>query len=151
MPASWTPDEVLDAARAFQPTCVLLAAADLDVFTVLNDEPMTAEALASRLDTNPRATGVLLDALAALGLLTKQNATYSVPADVAETLTESGSRNALPMVRHQANCLRRWVQLARVVQTGLPAERTPSIRGAAADQDAFIGAIGAPWAASQVL
>ncbi|MEN6426385.1 MAG: methyltransferase, partial [Phycisphaerales bacterium] len=47
----------------------------------------------------------------------------------------------LPGVRHQANCLRRWAQLARVVRTGRPAERAPSIRGEAADCESFIGAM----------
>jgi SAM-dependent methyltransferase len=37
--------------------------------------------------------------------------------------------------------MRRWVQLARVVKTGRPAERTPSIRGEEGDAEAFIGAM----------
>jgi len=45
------------------------------------------------------------------------------------------------MVRHLANCLGRWAQLARITQTGKPAERVPGIRGEAADQAAFIGAM----------
>jgi SAM-dependent methyltransferase len=45
------------------------------------------------------------------------------------------------MAQHQANCLRNWAQLAKVVKTGQPAERTPSVRGEAGDQQAFIGAM----------
>jgi predicted O-methyltransferase YrrM len=47
----------------------------------------------------------------------------------------------LPAVLHQSNCLRRWAQLAQVVRSGKPAERTPSIRGEEADCEAFIGAM----------
>lgn len=45
------------------------------------------------------------------------------------------------MAQHQANCLRNWAQLARVVKTGRPAERRPSVRGMAGDREAFIGAM----------
>lgn len=153
MPKQWTVDEISNAARAFQPACVLTAAADLDIFSVLHNSPMTAQALAAELHTDPRATAVLLDALTALELLTKQNNTYSVPPNLTELLTETSPNNLLPMVRHLANCLRRWVQLARITQTGKPPERTPSIRGEAADNAAFIGAMhnfSAPAAAEVV-
>ncbi len=141
MSQRWTVEEILKAVRAFQPACILTAAAELDVFTALHDQPMTAACLAAKLSTNSRATAVLLDALAALDLLDKQQDTYSVPAEVAEILTEQSPHNVLPAVRHIGNYFRRWVQLARVTQTGKPAERQPSIRGESADLAAFIGAM----------
>ncbi len=141
MVKKWTAEEVLEMARLFQPACVLAAAADLDVFSPLHEKPMTAQALASDLGTDSRATTILLDALAAMEFLTKQSNNYSVPEDVAKLLTEKSANSVLPMVRHLANCLRRWAVLASVTQTGKPAERTPSIRGEAADQAAFIGAM----------
>jgi precorrin-6B methylase 2 len=56
-------------------------------------------------------------------------------------LTEESPDNILPALRHQANGLRRWNQLARITQTGKPAKCKPSIRGLAADEAAFIGAM----------
>ncbi len=141
MAKQWTAQEVLDVARSFQPACVLTAAADLDVFSPLYDKPMTAEALACELGTNPRATTILLDALVALKLLAKQASDYSIPEDVAKLLTEKSANNVLPMVRHLANCLRRWARLSGVTQTGKPAECGSSIRGEAADRADFIGAM----------
>jgi len=141
MGRQWSPDDVLGVARSYQRACVLTAAADLDVFSALSSGERTASSLASELGADLRATAVLLDVLAAMELLEKRGAKYSVPSDVAEILTETGSRSVLPMVRHQANCLRRWVQLPQVVQTGKPAQRTPSLHGEAADQAAFIGAM----------
>jgi precorrin-6B methylase 2 len=141
MAKQWTAQEVLDSARSFQPACVLTAAAVLDVFSPLQDKPMTAQALACELGTNPRATTILLDALVALELLNKQGSDYSVPEDVAGLLTGKSADTVLPMVRHLANCLRRWAQLSGVTQTGKPAECGLSIRGQAADQADFIGAM----------
>jgi len=118
---------------------VLTAAADLDVFSPLHEKPMTAQSLACELGTNPRATTILLDALVALKLLAKQDRDYSVPEDVAKLLTEKSGNNVLPMVRHLANCLRRWAHLSEVTQSGKPADCGPSVRGEAADQADFIG------------
>jgi precorrin-6B methylase 2 len=134
-------DALLELVRGFQPACVLAAAADLDVFTALADSPATAEVVAVRIGADPHAMAVLLDALAALGLLTKRGENFAVPLAVAELLAEGSPTNILPGIRHQANCLRRWAQLARVVQTGRPAERTPSVRGEQGDCESFIGAM----------
>jgi precorrin-6B methylase 2 len=134
-----TAQEILDLARLYQPACVLTAAAVLDVFSPLHAKPMTAEALAGKLGTDLRATAILLDALAALKFLIKQGEQYSVPEDVAELLTEQSAENVLPMLRHMANAIRRWAELPKIVQTGKCPEITPSIRGADADMEAFIG------------
>jgi len=141
MSKHWTAEEILNVVRAFQPACILTAAAELDAFSVLCKRPMTAKTLAGKLNSDIRATTILLDALAALGLLTKKDGKFSVPAEVAEILTETGPGNILPGVRHLGNCLRRWSQLARVAKTGEPADRQPSIRGEADDIAAFIGAM----------
>jgi precorrin-6B methylase 2 len=141
MAKSWTTDELLEKVRGFQGACVIAAAAELDVFTVLRGKPAAADALAGRIRSDPRATAVLLDALVALDLLEKRGDTYHVPPEVAEMLAEDAPTNVLPAVRHQANCLRRWAELARVVKAGLPAERTPSIRGEVGDCEAFISAM----------
>jgi precorrin-6B methylase 2 len=141
MAKQWTMQEILDISRSFQPVCVLTAAAALDLFSPLSAKPMTTEELSGELGTDLRATTILLDALVALEFLNKQGEKYSVPEDVAGLLSEQSADNVLPMVRHQANCLHRWVELAKVVQTGKRAETGPSIRGAEADREDFIGAM----------
>lgn len=141
MTRKWDADGLLEMARGFQPACVVAAAADLDVFTALDDAPTTAAVLAGRVGAAPHAMVVLLDALTAIGLLAKQGDNYAVPSDVVELLTEDSPGNILPAIRHLSNCLHRWAQLAQVVQTGRPADRTPSIRGEQADCESFIGAM----------
>ena len=141
MTRMWNADQLLETVRGFQAACIITAAADLDLFTALSRTPATAEALARKIKADSRATTVLLDALAALELLVKRGDLYEVPAGVAELLTERSPTNVLPAVRHQGNCLRRWDQLARVVQTGRPADRESSLRGRAADCQSFIGAM----------
>lgn len=141
MTKQWTAQEISDTVRSFQSACVITAAADLDIFSPLHNKPMTAEALADILDTNSRATIILLDALAALELLNKKDNIYSVPEDVAKLMTEQSDENILSMIRHLSNCLRRWSLLARVTQSGRPPEREPSVRGRDGDIESFIGAM----------
>jgi len=138
----WTAERVLGMARGFQPACVLMAGAELDVFGVLAGGAKSAAGLAEAIGGDSRATAMLADALTAMGLLEKSAAgRYCLAEGVAEVLTERGAASAVAMVRHNANCMRNWAQLAKVVRTGRRAERQPSVRGAAADLESFIEAM----------
>ena len=141
MPEEWTRETLLEMARAYQPASVLLAAAELDLFGALSNESLTAEELAVAIQADLRATRVLADALTSLELLVKRDSFYSLAPGVVETLTGGGSETLLPMLCHQANCLRSWAQIAATVKTGRPAADEPSIRGTKADQAAFIEAM----------
>jgi O-methyltransferase domain/Dimerisation domain len=137
----WTADDVLALSREFQGACVLAAAAELNLFSPLANGPLAADALALQLQSDLRGLTVLLDALVALQLLEKRENDYSLAPGIAATLTPGGGQSVLAMAQHQANCLHRWDQLARVVKTGRPAGRHPSLLGEAGDRSAFIGAM----------
>jgi predicted O-methyltransferase YrrM len=137
----WTADGILELGRSYQGAAILAAAADLDVFSELASQPRTAAELARKLGCKARGITTLLDALAALELLEKSRDQYAVPESLRPMLTRNGSQTVLAMAQHQANCLRRWAQLAEVVKTGHPAERIPSVRGEAGDEESFIGAM----------
>ncbi|MBN2271467.1 MAG: hypothetical protein JXN61_12685, partial [Sedimentisphaerales bacterium] len=150
MAKQWTADEILGMGRSYQSACVITAAAELDLFSALEAGPMAAESLARKLDCDGRATTILLDALAALGLLTKRDGDYSVPAGLAELLCKSSSKNVIPMLRHTGTALRKWAQLAQVVKSGQPAQRIAGVLDQAGETEAFIGGmnnISAPVAA----
>ena len=134
--------QVLEMMHAYQPACVLAAAVDHDLFNHLAQLKgrSTAAKISKQLGVDLRGITILLDALVAINLLSKEGEFYVLEPDVAEVLTDGGSRSVLPMVQHQANCLRRWSRLPWVVKTG-QLQREPSIRGEAADTAAFIGAM----------
>ena len=136
MAERWSAEDVLAISSGFQRSC-----ADHDVFGLLGDQRLTADDVAARLGADQRAVGAMLDALAALKLLTKQDGRYGVPPDVAELLTEKGAHSLLAMIRHHGTCMRKWVQLAEVVLSGGPAEARTSIRGEESDKAAFIEAM----------
>ena len=64
-----TPESLLALSRAFQESRVLLTGAELDVFTLLSKEALTAGTIAARLGADGRALTITLDALAAMELL----------------------------------------------------------------------------------
>ena len=137
----WSAEEILALGRSYQGAAVLAAAAELDLFNALSPEPLPAVALARTLQCDLRALTILLDALVALRLLAKWGGRYALPAGLGALLTPAGAQSVLAMAQHQAHCLRNWAQLARVVKTGRPAQRTSGIRGEEGAQEAFIGAM----------
>lgn len=141
MAKHWTSEEIMNLARGFQTSCILAAAAELNVFSVLADKPLSAEDLAQKIQSDLRATTILADALAATELLDKQGQCYALAKGTAQSLTTTGSQSVLAMIQHLANCLRSWAQLAKVTKTGQPEETGPSIRGSAGDTQSFIEAM----------
>jgi len=141
MTKEWTPDELLEISRAYQRTSLIMAAAELDVFAVLAGEPKSAEQLASDLEADRRATAVLADALAALGLLQKIDGQYSPAPGIVEALTADGEASILSYVLHGASCARSWAHLADSVEMGSPVNTGPGIRGAEAEHAAYIEAM----------
>ena len=133
--------KLLEMATSFNASCVLGAAAELDLYTALGGRAMTAGEIASKLSCDMRAMQILLDALAALGLLDKRQQSYAVPEPMRPLLVEGSPQTLLPMVRHMMCVMRSWAQLAAVVRSGKPAVRQASIRGAEADRAAFIAAM----------
>jgi len=138
---TWTADQLLDLARQYQAAAVLAAAADLDLFSALESRPATAASLARARSCDHRGLTTLLDALAALGLLSKHDDSYAVPPGLGRFLVAASPDSVLPMLQHQANCLRAWSRLSEAVASGQPVPKTASIRGVAGDQEAFIGAM----------
>lgn len=141
--------QILELMRGFQPACVIGAAAELDVWGMLGEQSLAAEEAARKLDADLRAATMLLDAVAALGLLVKEEGRYRVPAELRPLLTHGAPGTVLPMVLHSMNILRNWSQLAWITKAGFPGPNTASIRGFEADRAAFIAAMhtaSTPWA-----
>jgi ubiquinone/menaquinone biosynthesis C-methylase UbiE len=137
----WNAEEISEMCRGYQRACVLMAAAELEIYDHLGSDWSTVEELAGKFAADSRGLAMLLDALAALQLLDKQGERYRVPIGLRKFMCAGTSESLLAMLQHQANCLRSWSQLAAVVKNGGPAVRQPSIRGSSADYAAFIEAM----------
>ncbi len=135
------PEAILGLGRSFMESRVLLTAVELDVFTPLAHRAMTAGELASELGTDLRGTTTLLDAVAAMDLLEKEDGRYRCAGDAAELLSHESARSVLPMLRHSVALWRRWSELTNVLRRGTPAPRPAEPEQRESDREAFIGAM----------
>jgi len=139
------PDEILKLAQGFMDSKILHAAAELDVFTMLHNSPLTAREVADRIQGNPRGVAALLDAAAAMGLLEKRGETYHCESSLLAAGTPD---SVLPMVRHMSHLWSRWSHLAEIAR-GIPVKEDFDFSRDDEEMRAFIGAmhsIGAPLA-----
>ncbi|HET6440354.1 MAG TPA: methyltransferase [Anaeromyxobacter sp.] len=121
--AGAVPDDLSDLLRGFMPSRILLTALELDLFTAVDGcpPPGTAQAVAGRLGTSPRATRVLLDALVALGLLVKGEGGYQNGPAAGRWLVAGKPDDAGAALRHNLSLWRTWSTLTEVVRRGGPA------------------------------
>ena len=136
-----TPEQILKLANGFRAACVLGAAAEFDLFSLLAEKPKTMEAICKQLESDPRATRMMLDGLVAIRVLDKSEGVYSVPKRLVPWLVAETPETLLPMLQHLSNLIRGWDQLAWTVRAGIPAPRSSSIRGPEADRESFIAAM----------
>ena len=132
-------ESIQQLARAFSRSRVLLTAAELDIFTLLASAPMTADEVTVRLNSNLRATTILLDALASMELLHKENLKYRTNPVTSHLLTADSADSILPGLLHSSYLWKTWSQLTDVVIEGGPASKS-----ATSGEDkvkAFIGAM----------
>jgi len=120
---------------------IILSAAELDFFTLLDERPLTSEELAQKLKADARAVTRILDCLVIFELLHKKNGRYA--------LTEQGSffssrhpESVLPMLLHMNNMWDNWAQLTETVRQG----KNPRLKSVIDAKDegitrAFIGAM----------
>ncbi|HEX3879307.1 MAG TPA: class I SAM-dependent methyltransferase [Bryobacteraceae bacterium] len=115
------PEPVLDLIEAFRHSKTMFVAVSMGIFDRLSQSRATAAQIASQLNTHPGATERLLDACAALGLLQKEDATYSNDP-VAETYLCTASPHSLyGYIRYSDEALYpMWANLADAVREGSP-------------------------------
>jgi predicted O-methyltransferase YrrM len=109
-------EEILRLARNFMESRILLSGAELNLFTILSQETLTAKQVSRKIGTDLRALTILLDALAAMGLLSKQHDAYRCAPSLTPFLSEDCPSSVLPMVLHAAHLWLRWSRLTHVVQ-----------------------------------
>jgi len=121
-------ESILATARGFMESRVLLSAAELGVFDLLCVKPKTAAEVAEELGGDLRATTILLDALAALGYLSKTSDLYACPRAISRLLGTESSVSVLPMVLHVAGLWTQWSQLTDIVRRGSQADQMAPLR-----------------------
>jgi len=116
---SLSPENILQTGMAFWPAKTLLSAVELGVFTVLGEGPATIETLSQRLELHPRSARDFLDALVALGFLTREGISYGNSAE-ADRFLDKGKPSYIGGVLEMANhrLYPQWTHLSEALHTG---------------------------------
>jgi hypothetical protein len=142
MSEEWTRGKLLLVGRDFMLSRILLTAGELDLFSKLKGEPRTVADLCRTEEWNERGLAMLLDALAAHGLLIKtSDAKYGLPESVERLLVKDSSESILPMILHGCRLWDTWSHLTYIVSTGENPNTAPDrVRSADENKD-FIEAM----------
>lgn len=118
------PDHLEQMIRGFMPSRCLLTALELDIFTAVGDGA-TADEVSERIHANGRAAGMLLNALVALGLLSKSGDDYQNTRESARFFVQGSKDSHRDGLLHTANIWHRWSTLTDAVRAGtrMPVDR----------------------------
>ena len=133
-------DDLHQLARAFFRSRILLTAYELGLFTALGDGGKTSAEVASALETDPRATDRLMNALAVLGLLHKEEGRFA-NAEAAARYLVKGKAEYMAGLMHTVNLWDSWSTLTGAVRAGTTAFERPGGEAGERRTDAFIAAM----------
>ena len=117
--------DLTDTMGRYQESRVLLTAVELDIFTAVGPGAKGVQ-VSEKLGTNPRATETLLNALVALGALTKKDGVFFNTPDTARYLVAGSPDNAQPALMHTVDMFAAWATLTDCVRAGT-AVRPPGV------------------------
>src|ERR1039458_2281073 len=118
------PDRLDQMIRSYMPSRCMLTALELDIFTAVG-EGANAEQIGTKIHANARAAGKLLNALVALGLLSKSGDDYKNTPESARFFVQGSKDNHRNGLLHTANIWHRWSTLTDAVRSGT---RAPASR-----------------------
>lgn len=110
--------ELHDLGVSFWRPCVLHTAVQLKLFTHLGPFSMDANELAERMETEPRATGLLLNAVTALGLLKKTGDRFESTPFSRQHLDEQSPDFMGNIINHYCHMYPHWGLLGQAIRTG---------------------------------
>jgi (2Fe-2S) ferredoxin/2-polyprenyl-3-methyl-5-hydroxy-6-metoxy-1,4-benzoquinol methylase len=115
--AGMLPFDLQGRIRSFMASRAILTAVELDVFSQVGNGASAAE-VAKKIDTNPRATEKLLNALVALDLLTKKAERFQNTPVASRFLSADGKDDSRAAIMHSVNLWKRWTTLSDCVRKG---------------------------------
>jgi len=116
-------------------------ALELTIFDALENSAATAEAVANRLKLEPKATELLLNALASLELLHKRAEYFSLTEAAAKYLLKSSPQYVGAMIRFESLLWTCWEKLPEAIRSGQPVRPSNMYQDHPAETEIFINAM----------
>ncbi len=120
MKTNWTVPQLLELSGGYWTVCALHAGVQLDLFTLLDGGELPVAELARRSSCEPRALGMLVEALAAMDLLEVRADGYANSPAAATWLSRHAPGYQGHIIRHHHHLMESWAHLPMAVKSGRP-------------------------------
>lgn len=120
---------------------ILQTAVELAIFDCLEHLPRTTDEVAKALRLEPKATELLLNALAALSLLDKRAESFALTESARVYLLRSSRRYLGGMIHFEFSLWHCWDQLPQAIRSGQPVRPPNVYQDDAAETETFINAM----------
>lgn len=110
-------EDLRQIANAFRESRTFLTAFELKLFSVLDNHMMTADEIAQKINSNPRATDRLMNALCSMGILKKVHGKF-YNSDLSSKYLVEGKPDFMGNLYHINNLWNYWTNLTESVIKG---------------------------------
>lgn len=117
-PDTFSPGPLLELSGNYWKTFTLHAAVKLDIFTHLGDQPCPASRVAELIQGDTDAVARLLNALVAMGMLTKADGEFANTPDSACFLSKASPHYVGFMIMHHYHLVEGWHRMDEAILTG---------------------------------
>ena len=124
----WNVRELLGLSGSYWKTCTLHAGVRLGVFTLIGEKDAGADKIAHELEADIRGVSALLNALTAMGLLTKHQGRYANTPESKSFLVDDSDKYVGHIIMHHHHLMHAWADLPQAVETGRPVRQRSSFR-----------------------
>jgi len=138
--AGMLPDDLMQTMRGFMESRAILTAIELDIFTAVGQGAKAAE-VSGRLGASARGVEMLLNALVAMGLLTKREGVFRNTPITLRYFVEGAPDDSRAATMHTVHLWQRWSTLTECVRAGTSVTREEPAEREAKWTHAFIAAM----------
>ena len=116
----WNPGKLLSTSGSYWMSAAIHAAVALDLFTTIGEQKRSAEEIAEEHSASPRGVSAILNALAAMGLITKEDRKFLNTSFSKTFLSKDSPEYMGYIIDHHHNLFASWGKLDQAVKTGTP-------------------------------
>lgn len=116
----WTPGKLLEISGSYWKTCTLHTGVKLGIFSLIEPDGSTADFISQQLKADKRAVPVLLNALASMGLITKNRDIYFNTPESEKFLSRSSADYIGFMIMHHHHLMDSWLNMDQAIISGKP-------------------------------
>jgi predicted O-methyltransferase YrrM len=122
----WNPEQLLKTSGSYWMGCTLHASVKLEIYSLIGETEKTVSQISTLINADTDATTRLLDALVAMGLLTKKKNRYANTPESAIFLQKSSPKYIGYMIMHHHHLIEGWSKLDQAVTTGKSVRKSAS-------------------------